>query len=146
MHTALAVSLSLCPAVATTWTHQTAWRDSVESLLLLIDLPVTILTLPLYLLYNLLDASGPGRAIAAVLFLMVFVPVGGLQWYLIASLLARWTCGFQYAIPVASKRFGVAMLLARAGRRLPRLSLGLRTWNGLSTREKKRCQQPPLGA
>ena len=43
------------------------------------------------------------------MFPAIFVLLGGLQWYLIVTLLARWTCGFQKAMPVTSKRFGAVL-------------------------------------
>ena len=56
------------------------------------DLPVTMLII---FLPHALGAGSPSPVIGDVLFPTIFVLLGGLQWYLIASLLARWTYGFQ---------------------------------------------------
>jgi hypothetical protein len=102
MHTAFAVSSYVCIAISIFQSSQ--W---LLGLLLLIDFPVTaVILLPAYAL----SAFGPSPAIRVV-FCTIFIFLGGFQWYLIAGLLARWTCGFQKAIPVASRRFGIAIAL-----------------------------------
>lgn len=103
MHTALVVSVSSAAQSGQIWAR------GILALMLVIDLPVTLLTVafPAYVL----KIGPPSPAIGAVLSPTVFVLLGGLQWYLLTSLLARWTCGFQPVMPLASKRFGVVMFL-----------------------------------
>ncbi len=104
MHTALVVSVSMSSAsgrIERMWTH------SIAALMMLIDLPVTLLTV--FPAHCLLRARA--HSTLAALIGVLFVLLGGLQWYLIASLLARWTCGFQNTITIASRRFGTVMIL-----------------------------------
>jgi hypothetical protein len=105
MHTAFVVSTSVSVAsrIEPMWSHITA------AFMMLIDLPVTLLTV---VPVNVLKVATPSPAISAVLFPTIFVVLGGLQWYLIASLLARWTCGFERTMLVASKRFTIVLLLS----------------------------------
>ncbi len=105
MHTALVISTGIVLAAAGDSRIERMANKSLEMLLMLLDLPVTILTVPFFALK--VAYFTPGSLVVRT----IYVLVGGLQWYLIASLLARWTCGFQKAVPVTSKRFGVAMLL-----------------------------------
>lgn len=107
MHTALVASVTACHLMSTVLMSERIWNRGIEALLLLVDLPATLLVLlPGYFLRN--DTPSFTRV---VLLHMILVILGGVQWYLIASLLARWTCGFQKAMPVASKQFGVVMIL-----------------------------------
>jgi hypothetical protein len=100
MHTALV--FSVYASVSTVPRNEGMWTQYIAALLLLIDLPASLLTLlSVFLLDTKFGAWCP----------VVFVLLGGLQWYLMASLLARWTCGFQEAMSLASKRFGTAMIL-----------------------------------
>ena len=108
MHTAFLASVLCCPALTTMSKSEREWNSAVELCLLLVDFPAVILaSLPATLMPEGSLASG-----------VIFVLLGGLQWYLIASLLARMTFGFQRSIPLASKRFilpFLASLLLVAG-------------------------------
>ena len=105
MHTAMLLSLFLCPLRATTFLGDRIWIRGVDSSVMYGDLPVTVLSLSMYA-SGTADSSGGTAAIIAV-----YVLLGGLQWYMIASLLAWMTCGFQKAVPIASKQFGIAIAL-----------------------------------
>ena len=74
----------------------------------------------------MLTSSPSSPETKALLFLLLFVILGGFQWYLIASLVARWTCGFQKIMPVASKRFGVAIIVGL----LLVVGCGIIPWSG----------------
>ena len=105
MHTALVISAGIVLATAGDSTSEHITNLDLLGLVILIDLPATVVSfVPIYAL----SALGLSHEISVVVCGILF---GGLQWYLIASLLARWTCGFQKTVPVASKRFGIAMLL-----------------------------------
>ncbi len=103
VHTALVISVFSSPVLPQMTRSERAWTRGVELWLLLADLPVVILTVL------------PGRALFAReltsgVLLGASILLGGLQWYLIASLLARMTFGFQRSIPIASKRFGLVLV------------------------------------
>jgi hypothetical protein len=109
MHTAMVVSLSYCPVASTASGSAGIWPRGVTAILMLADLPVTLLTLFPALA---LSASSASPTLRTVLFLTVFVVLGGIQWYLIAGLLARTTCGLQASVEIVSKRFGVGLALS----------------------------------
>jgi hypothetical protein len=75
------------------------WDRGVEVFLMVVDLPVTILTMPLFAPGAVAAAAGPEFVFAMYLLL------GGLQWYFAATLVARSTCGFHKTTPLASRRF-----------------------------------------
>ncbi len=100
MHTAAVVSICVWGKSPT---------RSVEALLMWIDVPAAIV--PLILANAFGGCLPPSLAIRIAAFLAVYGLLGGLQWYLIASLFARWTCGFQRTISVASKQFVIAIAL-----------------------------------
>ena len=102
MHTALVVSVHCCPALEQASRSERAWTNGAKMLLVLADLPVVILTIPIRALGGFAVGTAPATAILVLL--------GGLQWYLLASLLARLTFGFQRRVPVASRRFGAVFL------------------------------------
>jgi hypothetical protein len=104
MHTALVVSASLCPVASAASKSELAWNRGIEALLMAADFSVTILTIPLFALRVPLF-SPHGFLVSAM-----YVVVGGLQWYLLATLVARWTCGLQKAMPVGSKLFVVGFV------------------------------------
>ncbi len=106
MHTALVVSLLLAvPAIPVSRRLEWIVTRGDGAWLVLADLPVSILNIPF--IASGMAESSPGAVVVAAMYALL----GGLQWYLIGSLLARMTCGFQRAIPVASKRFGFTLLL-----------------------------------
>lgn len=105
MHTALVISTVVALACAGDSRLERMASNGRQMFVMLLDLPVTILTVPFFALK--VAAFTPGSlAVHAI-----YVLFGGLQWYLIASLLARWTCGFQKGVSLTSKRAGVAILL-----------------------------------
>lgn len=113
MHTALVISVYSCPTLPNATRSEQMWIRGTDALVLLIDLPVTILAL---FPAHMVCANSP--SLGAVFVPTILVLLGGLQWYLLASLLARMTCGFRRSIPIASKRFGfvfVASLLLVGG-------------------------------
>ena len=104
MHTALVVSMGILLAIAGDPRHEEMANHGLQAIVMLLDFPVTILTIPLFVLK--VAGFTPGSLAVRTMYIVL----GGLQWYLIASLLARWTCGFQKTMPVASKRFGLAIM------------------------------------
>jgi hypothetical protein len=105
MHTALVVSMGIALATTGDSRIEPAANNRLQMFVMLLDFPATILTVPLFALK--VAAFTPGSLAVRT----IYVLVGGLQWYLIASLLARWTCGFQKTIPLNAKRFGLAVML-----------------------------------
>ncbi len=103
VHTTLVVSAG--------FVHFTGGRSSAvqriifdqPTLFMILDLPVAFFAV------SLDHISSPTAR--AVLFFAMYVLLGGLQWYLIASLIAAMTCGFSRAIPVASRRFRLTLVL-----------------------------------
>jgi hypothetical protein len=107
MHTALILSMSAVTASG----DERLGTPIIAAVMMLIDLPITLLTYFTVFTVCVLSKGTPSPALIAVLFPTIFVLLGGLQWYLIASLLARGTFGFQNGMPVVSQRFGKAMIL-----------------------------------
>jgi hypothetical protein len=107
MHTALLVSAGIMLAITVDSTHETTTCMATTAWMMLLDLPVVVLTIPV----TPLMSSPSGPVTQAILFSTIFTLLGGLQWYLLASLLARWTCGFQKAMTIASRRFGIALFV-----------------------------------
>ena len=108
MHTAIVVSMSVCLMVWPLSRSERTWARAMEAALTLIDLPVVLLTLPVVYVFR---ESSQAPAFKAVLFATAFVLLGGVQWYVIASLIGRWTFGFQKSLPVASRRVGTVALV-----------------------------------
>jgi uncharacterized membrane protein len=107
IHTALVVSTGTLLAGIDGSRHARAARAAASAVVLLTDLPVGILMIPITQAVN-----APGGIVTRPwVFLTAFGLLGGVQWYLLASLLARWTCGFQRTVPFASRRFGLAACL-----------------------------------
>jgi len=105
MHTALVVSTGILLATAGDSRMERMANRGLQMFVMLLDLPVTILRIPFFPVSTVDFAPG------SLAVHTIYVPLGGLQWYLIASLLAYWTCGFQKTIPIASKRFGIATMV-----------------------------------
>ena len=107
-HTAFVLSMCLCPARGTIYHSERIIAQYLGAFLMLIDLPVTILSFAVWALTQSPSAYLAGQIITTI----VFVVLGGLQWYWLAGLLARRTFGCQKTLPLASKRFGIVMALA----------------------------------
>jgi hypothetical protein len=139
MHTALVVSTGFVLTTAGDSRMVRMANTGLQMVVMLLDLPVTILTIPFFALRVAAFAPGSLAVHATYVFL------GGLQWYLIVSLLARWTCGFQKAIPVASKRFGITIIVGI----LLVVGCGIIPWSGqieraLYLRNKGPYTVPPV--
>lgn len=107
MHTVLVVSVSHYLAMlAVPGSKQILAHSKIAALLMAIDLPVTVVTV---LPAHALAASSPDAGIELVLFLTIFVLLGGLQWYLIVSLLVRLTCGFKRTIAAIGTRRNIVV-------------------------------------
>jgi hypothetical protein len=105
MHTAMVVSTGIVLATAGDSIHEKMANHGLQMVVMLLDFPVTTLTIPLFALR--VAVFTPGSLAVRTMYIVL----GGLQWYLVASLLARWTCGFQKTMPIASKRFGLAIMV-----------------------------------
>ncbi|NLS90614.1 MAG: hypothetical protein GXX96_00330 [Planctomycetaceae bacterium] len=107
MHTALVVSVYSCQVLPNATRSEREWILVVEVLVALADLPATLLarfTAGVFLTnYPIIEAAW---------VVTILVLLGGLQWYLIAGLLARMTCGFHRSVPVVSVRFGFAFVVS----------------------------------
>jgi hypothetical protein len=136
MHTTMVVSMGVLLATAGNSRMERIANQSVQAFVAVVDLPVTILVLlPTCVLYW----TSLSPAIKDILFCTIYVFSGGLQWYLIASLLAHWTCGFQKTIPAISKRFGIAIILGL----LLVVGCGIIPWGGhLERRVHPRVKGP----
>ena len=134
VHTALIVSAGVLLANTGDSRHERTTRMATTALMMLPDLPVVVLTIPV----TQLMSSPSSPVTRAILFSTIFTLLGGLQWYLLASLLARWTCGFQKTMTIASRRFGivlfVGLILVGCCAVLP--------WSGGSHRADRRNQGP----
>jgi hypothetical protein len=107
MHTALVASAIVGILVSAASQSERIAIRHTDLLLGLLDLPVLILLVPA----RLFCPESLSPTVWRVLLDTALLLLGGLQWYLIASLMARWTCGFQKAIPIIGKRFGIVVVL-----------------------------------
>ena len=142
MHTALVVSTALLLAGLGDSMSERITHANTMGWIVIPDLPAAVLiALPI----RVMDALIASSATKDFLVLTAFVLLGGLQWYLIGTLLAFCTCGFQRAFRVASAKFIVAIIVGSA------LAIGCAflPWGGridraLHPRSKGAYSPPPV--